>query len=948
MRKTQTKKDFLADRLGSEGVFDEFYLGYLRNFEKKMQDILDQTNLEIENVNEMKKSILSYMKECLVELGISTLIHDLHEQQEKDIFLCEDSEEGYRKYCAYLLKEGGQKILYQYPVIKYLMELKLHTVENMLRDVMANLETDAHLIAKEFGVDVSVLKNIELGKGDTHNHGKMVAVITFQSGEKVVYKPRSLKPERAYAHLCEWLNQYEESYQLKWAKMIDKETFGWQEFISRKECSTEQEVKAYFHRMGKNMALFYVLNTSDLHAENILPSGEYPYFVDLETLCTAQKRVSKDNNQDERTEFSDVIQRRIAHSVFSTSILPQVFATKMFDIDISGLGARPGQESKKLKYMALCEKGTTQIHFEERGYVTGEMDNSVILCGQKVDYVKYVEEIENGFASAYRILLERKEELKEEINKKLSNGFYRQVLRGTYVYGRFLTASTNPKYLIGQKERENLLCLIDSNQSVKGKEEVRQMMEHDVPYFMAEYDSTALYTIDSIVESHFFERSLKEQISENINGLKEQDLTQQLCFIRNGVMLSKRNIMREEYDISKKEKLVRFVSGSSVETALEAIVKRISDYAIWNQDNTSCIFIEPNLGERAAMGVIMDNLYHYIGTIWFLFAYAEYTGKEKDMRLANASLKGLACIYPEKNYIKSTAAFSGYFSYIYLYCNLYQLTGDFVYKEKYLSLLRQISEYDPAQEASIDVMTGLSGAVLILAHMEEKGSTDIGKKLLAAYADLLSQKVDAQTELLTGFSHGMAGMALALQAAGDVLGKTEYRLKSKRLQQKEDDFFSEKENNWLDLREKGEHCEMFWCHGAPGILLARSYEKKNKKYFSKYNQIMRDIEECIEKGKMNDSMCHGNVGNLDILLAISGNIEDNALQKRVKNLSQKLAEKILKNGVEYGIPQMNGLVSFMLGLSGIGYGFLRCLDSSLPCVLSLEIHGGKKNGRLSA
>lgn len=942
------KEKSLADELGNEGVFDEFYLGYLRSFEKKIEDIFENTKLKVEDRQEMKKTLLFFMKEALVDISISTLIHDLHEKQKNGTFLYKDSREGYEKYCAYLLEKGTQDILVQYPVMKQLLETKLYTTETMLLEIMTNLEKDRMLLEKEFEVNTSVLKNIELGKGDTHNHGRMVAVITFACGEKVVYKPRSLKPELAFAHMCEWLNQYDTSHKLKCAKAIDRGTFGWQEFIARKECREEGEVKAYFRRMGKNMALFYVLNTSDLHGENILPCGEYPYFVDLETLLTAQKRIPREKDSSEKSELSYEVQNRIAHSVFSTSILPPAFALKVLDVDISGLGARPGQESKKLKYLKLYDKGTAEIHFEEEAYVTGELDNSVILCGEKVDYIRYVEEIEKGFAGTYRILLEKKEELEYEINKKFSNGFYRQVLRGTYVYCRFLSASKHPNYLVSQKEYEKLLCLINSNQTLRGREEVRQMMENDVPYFMADYNSTTLYTSGFVVEHNFFERSLKEQISGNISRLGENDLIQQLSFIRNGIMLSKNDIMVEEKGISKKERLGKCTSNANPQRTLKTIAERISNYAIWDQEHTSCIFMEPNLGEKTVMGVISDTLYHYIGTVWFLFAYAAYTQRGEDIQFAKAALNGLESIYPQKNYIKSTAAFSGYFSYIYLYVNLHELTGDIVYREKYQNLLKQISEYDPQQEPLIDIMAGLSGAVLILAHMEEKESTEMSRELLQKYANILNRRVDEQKDILTGFSHGMAGMALALRTAGAVLGEKKYELKAEKLQSQEDGFFSEKDDNWLDLRENKEHCEMFWCHGAPGILLGRSYQKNAKEKFSDYNDIIRNIEASVEEGQMNDSMCHGTIGNLDLLLTIARNTENNKLKNNLAKLYQKLAERISENGVEYGIPQMRGLVSFMLGLSGIGYGLLRYLNPSLPCILSLEIYGGKKDGRLSA
>ena len=60
---------------------------------------------------------------------------------------------------------------------------------------------------------------------------------------------------------------------------------------------------------------------------------------------------------------------------------------------------------------------------------------------------------------------------------------------------------------------------------------------------------------------------------------------------------------------------------------------------------------------------------------------------------------------------------------------------------------------------------------------------------------------------------------------------------------------------------------------------------------------------------------------------------------KTKKLMVRECKKIRKDGIEYGYPKLKGLMSCMVGLSGMGYGMLRMNDRKLPSVLGLEVTG---------
>ncbi len=111
-------------------------------------------------------------------------------------------------------------------------------------------------------------------------------------------------------------------------------------------------------------------------------------------------------------------------------------------------------------------------------------------------------------------------------------------------------------------------------------------------------------------------------------------------------------------------------------------------------------------------------------------------------------------------------------------------------------------------------------------------------------------------------------------------------------------------------------------------------------YYEKYKPAFQKMTENTSEtfwDRMGDSLCHGRVGNLEVMNIIAENMEDEILSQEVRNLMIRESKKIRKDGIEYGYPKLKGLMSYMVGLSGIGYGLLRMKAEKLPSVLGLEV-----------
>ncbi|ESU95294.1 PF13575 domain protein [Streptococcus pyogenes GA16797] len=92
-------------------------------------------------------------------------------------------------------------------------------------------------------------------------------------------------------------------------------------------------------------------------------------------------------------------------------------------------------------------------YFQEDGY------NIPTLNGKVVEPLDYANEVIAGFRECYTFLMSQRAKVKKILEDfpKLKS---RALFRNTSDYGKFLQASTNPKYLFSEKKKKNLFSIL--------------------------------------------------------------------------------------------------------------------------------------------------------------------------------------------------------------------------------------------------------------------------------------------------------------------------------------------------------------------------------------------------------------------------------------------------------------------------------------------------------
>jgi type 2 lantibiotic biosynthesis protein LanM len=261
----------------------------------------------------------------------------------------------------------------------------------------------------------------------------------------------------------------------------------------------------------------------------------------------------------------------------------------------------------------------------------------------------------------------------------------------------------------------------------------------------------------------------------------------------------------------------------------------------------------------------------------------------------------------------------------------------------------------------LDVINGSAGFIPFLLDAAAGGECD---ELLAAavkhgehllnFAERTEQGWSWDTlgmpneRHLLGFAHGASGVACALAELARITGRPEFLGAAREALHYERSHFRPAEGNWPDLRSfvqplpGGEQpCMLAWCHGAPGIGFARL---RIRQLLPDEESILAEAETAVATtaraltgtGLGNFSLCHGDGGNADMLLAAADLLDRPELRQQVEAAALSALDRFEVHGLPWpcGVPNAGETPNLLLGLAGIGYFFLRLYDSkTIPTVL---------------
>ncbi|MBW8879539.1 MAG: type 2 lantipeptide synthetase LanM family protein [Acidobacteria bacterium] len=928
----------------------------------------------------------------LLPLLARTLVLEMHVARLQGLLAGETAAERFAAFVERLRQPAvAAAILNEYPVLARLVVEELETWVATSLELLARLAADwPDLVATFFaGQDPGPLTALDGGAGDRHGGGRAVRICGLASGAKLVYKPRSLAVDSHFQELLaclESLESRESGSGLSFRRLavLDRGEYGWMEFVAARGCASAAEVALYHRRLGGLLAVLYALEATDCHFENLIAAGDQPVVVDLESLFHPRIDVPSPPRPDER-----LAGHALAESVLRIGLLPfRVGESDEFDgVDLSGVAVVAGQPSPQpvLQWQGI---GTDEMRaIRERVAMEGG-SNRPSLDGREVEAAEYTDDMAAGFAEVYRLLVRHREELLAPGGPvaRFADDPVRAVLRATRVYGLLLGESFHPDVLRDALDRDLLF-----DRLWVGVEEVpalarvvvpehRDLRSGDIPSFTARPSSTDLWTSRGERLPGFFRDTALAGVRRRLQGLSEEDLRRQLALLRLALgtqLLNRDDVGWQGYaEADPGPPLAPAELRRRLVAAARAVGEWFADQALRDdredRDDDHATWIGLEYRNRLwSMVPAPEDLYAGLpGIALFLGYLGAVTGEERWTALARAAMNSLLARFEDAP--ASTAkpasgpeaigAFSGWGGILYAAAHLGSLWHD----PDLLATAERLAEKIPPRiesDEDLDVVGGAAGAILGLLALHRAA----GSRRALAVAVLCGERLLARsqpagpglgwlTRLATerpqiGFSHGNAGIGLALVELGATAGDARFLAAGLAAWDWEREAFWPELRRWLaggdgQSPPPESTVAVAWCYGAPGVGLARLKALAHVREPAARRALLEELTEAVQKtvehgfGE-NHCQCHGDLGNLDFLLQARQSLGDPALDDAIDRQTRIVLASIARDGWLCGTRGGVESPGLMNGFAGIGYGLLRLADPGrVPSVLALEPPAG--------
>ena len=898
-----------------------------------------------------------------------TMVLELNVARLRGLLEGETPAERFANFTARLREtEVALALLTEYPVLARQLVLALEQWADSCLEFLARLCADRQELCRVFQLDEAArLSEVESGLGDAHRGGRSVIRVRFDGGQQLIYKPRSLAVDVHFQNLLAWLNQRGARPAFHTIQILDRGAHGWVEFVHARDCVSAAEVRRFYERQGSYLALLYALEATDFHHENLIAAGEHPVLIDLETLF--HPRV--EGGRGARPELE--LARRVAsRSVLRTGLLP--FRVGAGDaqagVDLSGLGAIARQLTPD-KVLRWEQGGTDEMRANFEQVAMPGARNRPVLAGGEVKTLDYAEQVVEGFSRTYELLRARRSELLAEDGPlaPFAGDEVRAVVRHTRGYGLFLYESFHPDLLRDGLERERFFdrLWVGAEEHphlvrVLGAERA-DLLEGCVPKFTTRTDSRDIWSSAGARIPDFFDEPGLTLVRRRLGRLSDEDLARQAWFIRASLATLASGEEDWLWPGYRLEENARLPAREQLRERLLAEARRVGDrleeLALRDEKDTTWLGLAYGRQHWALVPLGEDLYGGAPGIILYLAYLGALTGEGRYTDLARAALATLRRgLSHTRTQIKMIGAFQGWGGIIYLLTHLGWLWDDpalIAEAEEIVKALPPLIERDEHN----DIISGAAGCLASLlclhscapARFTLAAALQCGERLLERARPMEQGvawfiRVDAARPP-TGFSHGASGVAWALLELSALTGEERFRRAALAAVAYERSQFSAQTGNWLDPGDpqatarsgaKGAHAlTLAWCYGAPGIGMARARMLRHDD-----DDVLREDLEAALKVTLtsgfgrNHSLCHGDLGNLELLLQASDTLSDPALCLRAESIAAGILKSIERDGWLCGTPLTVQSPGLMNGLAGVGYGLLRlAAPKRVPSVLTL-------------
>jgi type 2 lantibiotic biosynthesis protein LanM len=864
----------------------------------------------------------------------------------------------YRAFVARQLGSGLADLFGRFPVLARQVACLLDGWVGATQELLERLDADAGTLAEMLGDGQATgpVVRIDPALSDPHDGRRRVVALEFESGLEVVYKPRDIRIEAAFAGLLGWAAEAGLEPPLPAPRVLCRDGYGWVQRMRPGDQSTADGVDRYFRRAGALLCVAHVLRGHDLHMENVIATTAGPVLVDVEVLLQPVRGVPH--------AMAQTGPHAADESCLTTGLLGA------FDVGPDGVVSDiGGLRGATVRAAASAGRVWTGLRSDDLKCAAGTAPmrptaNRVTRGGVVEPIENHAGTVQDGFRAAYRWFLDHREALLQTDGPlaAFARSRTRVLPRPTNQYAMLVDVLRTPRY---QRDGARASAAMDIllrpfNRSPSRPRlwdllvaERQALGALDIPCFWTPASGADVSVGADVVVSGVLARSGLDAVRDRLRSLSEDTLDQQARRLARAIEETPAARFVTAFDF-------REASGSaSYVDAARRVGKELRRLVLGSGAEG------PRIHPQACPHRLYD------GTLGPALCFAALATVAEDEEPwaddARAALDPLIAAVEagdvERWVGDGIGAGDGLGSLVYGLVVAGRLLGDPMLVERAHDVAALLDR-EVERDTHLDVIGGAAGAILALRALAASRS-DPGLSATAAACGrgLVARAVRLEDGLAwpgpggrlgIGFAHGAAGIAFALARLFAWTGEPAFgRAAAEGIR-----FVRSRSlggGQWpvadiaADDATGAVPSMMAWCHGGAGVALALTAAADLSE-----EAVPAEVEAALAQASRwlparPDHACCGTLGRCDVLVTIGRRTSRSAHVAAARALADRVVDRARRvghfrlsaPGTEYRVFDPG----FFRGLSGIGYGLARLADPDrLPSILAFDAPAGEEPG----
>lgn len=857
------------------------------------------------------------------------------------------------------IANSDEWIVYFFESYPVLLSLLMTFSEYFAIDIdrlLSRLSKDLNEIRLQFEIPGTArLHELKLFLGDPHKGWQSTSLLRFCDENKeahdVYYKPRSLAGDIFFNDFIACLSSLGLEKSLELAKVIDKQSYGWQKGITYTPFTEEKNIPDFFYFQGINSAIAYALNLQDLLADNVIVSNGYPVFFDLEMMLIPQWKKGKDYKTRSKAG------REFLEGVIKTGLVPSFGFETINNKGYSNSGVCKVSDNE---YKMFVAKDNNLVL---SNYRVKASDRNLPRFDDKVVKVnRYCKQFEEGFMIGAAFLIRNKIEITDFISTSRATiqGIQSRILiRLTYTYSGVMNESYFPLYMSNYYEYGKLLELLwrgydeifVPEQIIVN--EINQLKNNEVPYFFTHPMSTDLYdSVGKIVLKEYFETPGLDFTIKRISGLNEDIVAQQVNIIRRAFYIHNDYEANVAYAYPARQ--CSFTDGNHLSNEIGGFLYNLNR-SDENEKYFSYTDFSLTKNDLWSQGVQNCDIFQGIEGVGIFFAalYATYGNKKYLAAANNIFTQSIELLTKNKNWLldnpKNRIGLTNFpvsTFYFSILGNRILQNDQFSFSDETLTFfLKYLGSNYPSDDRYC-YFFGSAGSLLVLMELftirKEPAIYDLIIKL---GHHLVDRSLELPNGMITwekpyfnkwgGFSHGNSSISYALFKLADLAKNERFYEAAIKALRYDQSLFDPAKQIWRKSVDHEGDIHHSWGNGSAGIGLSRHLISKyytNDFLKEEIKISIKNIDGNLSNVMHSDhSICSGFLGMVELRKTLDPDFDySQMIEDYIAGLNS-LYE--IKSGGWDKNPLLTGLY---YGFAGVGYNLIKLTDNpALPSLLWL-------------